>query len=254
MIEILPSYSPWFWVAAGVAVLFLGIAKAGFGGGAGVLGTPLIALTIPVADAVALLLPLLMFCDVFSVWHYWSTFHRRSVVLLLTGAALGIAAGTVFFGYFLDNTAILRTGVGVLALVFVGFHVLRSLAGKALEARHPHAAEGVMLGILSGFTSTLAHAGGAPVAVYLLPQRLSRELYVGTTVIVFAALNGMKLPPYIWLDLYHLGNLVTVAVLAPLTFVGVRLGILLNRRFSDLWFNRVIYGILLVAGVKLVAG
>ena len=111
-----------------------------------------------------------------------------------------------------------------------------------------------MLGILSGFTSTLAHAGGAPVAVYLLPQRLSRELYVGTTVIVFAALNGMKLPPYIWLELYHLGNLATVAVLAPLTFVGVRLGILLNRRFSDLWFNRVIYGILLVAGVKLVAG
>ena len=46
----------------------------------------------------------------------------------------------------------------------------------------------------------------------------------------------------------------TLAVLAPLTFVGVRLGILLNRHFSDLWFNRVIYGVLLVTGVKLVAG
>jgi len=254
MTDILPAYSPWFWVVAGVAVLFLGVAKAGFGGGAGVLGAPLIALTIPVSAAVALLLPLLMLCDLFSVVDFSLKLKRRSVALLLPGAAVGIVVGTMFFGYLLDNTAILRTGVGVLALVFVGFHVLRTLAGKALEARHPQAVEGVVLGVLCGFTSTLAHAGGAPVAVYLLPQRLSRQLYVGTTVIVFAAVNGMKMPAYIWLDLYHVGNLATVALLAPLTFVGVRLGILLNRHFSDLWFNRVIYGILLVTGVKLVAG
>jgi uncharacterized protein len=241
-------------VAAVTAVVFLGIAKAGFGGGAGVVGTPLLALTIPVGDAVALLLPLLMLCDVFSVWHYRSTFHRRSVALLLPGAAVGIAIGTVFFGFFLDNTDILRTGVGLLALIFVGFHVLRTLAGKALEARHPHGAEGVFWGTVAGFTSTLAHAGGAPVAVYVLPQRLPRNIFVGTTVIVFSAINWMKVPPYIWLDLYHVGNLATVAVLAPLTFLGVRLGIWLNRRFSDLWFGRVVYGILLVTGVKLLMG
>ena len=254
MIDILPVYPVWFWVAAVSAVVFLGIAKAGFGGGAGTIGAPLLALTIPVGDAVALLLPLLIFCDIFSVWHYRSTFHRRSVALLLPGAAAGIAAGTAFFGYFLDNTGILRTGIGTLALVFVGFQVLRSLVGKALDARHPRAAEGTAMGFLSGFTSTLAHAGGAPVSIYLLPQHLSREFYVGTTVIVFTAVNAMKVPPYIWLDLYHVGNLATVAVLAPLTFVGVRLGIMLNRRFSDLWFNRVVYGILAATGVKLLLG
>ena len=250
----LPSYSPWFWVAAVSAVIFLGIAKAGFGGGAGVVGTPLLALTIPVGDAVALLLPLLMLCDVFSVWHYRSLFHRRSVALLLPGTVVGIGAGTVFFGYFLNNAAILRGGIGLLALVFVAFHVFRTLAGKALEARHPHAAEGVVMGVLSGFTSTLAHAGGAPVAVFLLPQHLPRQLFVGTTVIVFAAVNWLKVAPYIWLDLFHVGNLATVAVLAPLTFVGVRLGIVLNRRFTDVWFNRIVYGILLVTGLKLLSG
>lgn len=243
-----------FWAAATTAVIFLGIAKAGFGGGAGVVGTPLLALTIPVGDAVALLLPLLMLCDVFSIWHYRSSFHRRSLALLLPGAAVGIAIGTAFFGFFLNNTTILRTGVGVLALIFVGFQFLRTLAGKVLEARHPHATEGIFWGVVAGFTSTLAHAGGAPVAVYLLPKHLPRQLFVGTTVIVFSAVNVMKMPPYIWLDLYHVGNLATVAVLAPLTFVGVRLGILLNRHFSDLWFGRVVYGILLLTGLKLVFG
>ena len=52
------------------------------------------------------------------MWHYRWIFDRRSVALLLPGAAVGIAAGTLFFGYSLDNTAILRTGVGVLALVW----------------------------------------------------------------------------------------------------------------------------------------
>lgn len=251
MTELLPDYSVWFWVAAVSAVVFLGIAKAGFGGGAGVVGTPLLALTIPVGEAVALLLPLLMLCDVFSVWHYRTDFHRRSAGLLLPGAAIGIAAGTLFFGYFLDNAQILRVGVGLLALTFVATSVIRALAGKALEARHPHASEGVLMGVLSGFTSTLAHAGGAPVVIYLLPQRLPRRIFVGTTVMVFAAVNWMKMPPYIWLDLYHVGNVATVAVLAPLTYVGVRLGIILNRHFSDAWFNRVVYGILLVTGVRL---
>jgi hypothetical protein len=136
----------------------------------------------------------------------------------------------------------------------VGFQILRSLLGQALEARRPHGLEGVLMGVLSGFTSTLAHAGGAPVSVYLLPQHLSRQLFVGTTVIVFAAINWMKVPSYIWLDLYHVGNLLTVAVLAPLTFIGVRLGIYLNRHFTDRWFNRVVYAVLLVTGLRLVAG
>ena len=259
MIDALPAYPPAFWFVAVAAVLLLGISKAGFGGGVGVVGTPLLSLTIPVGEAVALLLPLLMLCDLFSVWHYRTTFHRRSAALLLPGAALGIAAGTAFFGFFLDNQTILRLGVGVLALAFVAFQMVRRLAAGALAAgapaaRHPPAAEGVAMGVLAGFTSTLAHAGGPPVSVYLLPQRLPRQLYVGTTVIVFAAVNCMKLPPYLWPGLYHVGQFAAVAVLAPLTFVGGRLGIYLNRHFDEEWFNRVVYGILFVTGAKLVAG
>ena len=55
----LPVYPTAFWVCAVGAVLLIGIAKAGFGGGVGILAMPLLALTVPVADAAALLLPLL---------------------------------------------------------------------------------------------------------------------------------------------------------------------------------------------------
>ena len=93
-----------------MAVILVGVAKAGFGGGAGVLATPLMALTIPVAEAVALMLPLLIVCDIFSVWHYRTRFHRRSVGLLLAGSVLGVGAGTVFFGVFIGNQRVLELG------------------------------------------------------------------------------------------------------------------------------------------------
>ena len=134
----------------------------------------------------------------------------------------------------------LRLGLGILSLLFVVFQVLRALIVGALAKRRPHGAEGVLMGAASGFTSTIAHAGGPPVTIYLLPQQLPRDLYVGTTVILFASMNQIKLIPYIGLDILRLEHLVTIAVLAPLGYVGVKLGIFLNQRFTDRWFKFIV--------------
>lgn len=250
----IPDYPPAFWLCAVAAVIIFGIAKAGFGSGIGIVATPLLSLTIPVSDAVALLLPLLIITDIFSVNHYRMHFNRRSIKLLLPGALLGIVIGALFFSFFRGNERILRFAIGVLALWFVSFQVFRAMILGALEKRRPRAAEGILMGAISGFTSTLAHAGGPPVAMYLLPQRLPRDLFVGTTVIYFAVVNLVKLIPYHTLGLLRVENLVTIMILAPLTYVGVRMGIYLNRRFTDLWFNRVVYTILFLTGVQLVLG
>jgi len=251
---VIPDYPPAFWICAFIAVPFVGIAKAGFGGGVGVLSTPLIALTIPATDAAAIMLPILIACDVFAVNHYRMHFDRRSIKLLLPGALLGISAGALFFGYFRDNQRVLQLGIGLLALSFVLFQTFHAVILGVLEKRRSPPAEGILMGAISGFASTLAHAGGPPVAMYLLPQKLSRDLFVGTTVIFFAAINLIKLIPYSLLGLFKAGNLVTILLLAPLTYVGVRLGIYLNRRFTDLWFNRVVYIVLSLTGLQLLVG
>ena len=228
------------------------MAKAGFGGGAGVLGTPLMALTIPVAEAVALMLPLLIASDIFSVWHYRTRFHRRSVGLLLAGSVLGGGVGTAFFGFFIGNQRILQVGVGVLALLFVAFQLGRGYISGMAEARRPSAVEGLLMGAASGFGSTLAHAGGPPAAMYVLPQKLPRDLFVGTTVTFFAGLNLIKVVPYYGLGLWKASDVWTILMLVPLSFLGVRLGLLLNRRFTDTWFTRVVYALLFATGLKLV--
>ena len=216
--------------------------------------TPLMALTISVAEAAALLLPLLIICDFFAVRHYWKCFERRCVLLLLVGGIVGIGVGWFFFAYFRDNQRVLQVGIGTLALVFVLFQVVRALVLGVLEKRRPPAVEGVLMGALSGFASTLAHAGGPPVSIYLLPQKLPRDLFVGTAVIFFATINLIKLIPYYSLGLLKVGNLVIILMLAPLGYVGIKLGIYLNARFTDQWFNRVMYGVLFLVGVQLVLG
>lgn len=250
----LPDYPPAFWVTAVLAVIFIGIAKAGFGGGVMVVATPLLALTIPVTEAAALLLPLLILCDMFAVAHYRTEFHRPSLKALLPGAMVGIVLGALFFGYFASQERVLQIGIGAVAVGFVLYQAGRVLLGGALNKRQPTRWEGPLLGSAGGFLSTLAHAGGPPVVIYLLPQQLERQLFVGTSVIFFTVVNLVKLIPYTWLNLITVGNLSTIALLSPLTLVGVRLGIYLNQHFSELWFNRVVYVLLLLTGVRLLLG
>lgn len=250
----LPEYSMLFWISAVAAVILVGIAKAGFGGGVAVLATPLMALTISVTDAAALFLPLLIACDVFSLWYYRGSCNRASLIRLLPGAFIGITVGTLFFGFFQADQRILRIGMGVLALSFVVFQIFRKMVESMAEKSRPATLQGVILGAISGFISTLTHTGGPPVAMYLLPQRLSRDMFVGTSVVFFAIVNVVKLIPYHYLGLIRMGNLTTIAVLSPLTFVGVRLGIYMNRSFKDVWFTRSVYVILFITGLQLIWG
>jgi uncharacterized membrane protein YfcA len=250
----LPDYPTTFWVTAVFAMILIGVSKAGFGGGVAAIATPLMALTISVTDAAAILLPILIVADLFSLRHYWNVYDRRSLTLMVPGAIVGIALGAFFFGYFSDNERTLKVILGIISLLFVAYQVTRSLLLGALLKSKPSALAGVLLGGAAGFTSTLAHAGGPPATIYLLPQQLPRQLFVGTNVIFFFILNLVKLVPYGALGLLRVGNVSTILLLAPLTFLGVQLGVWLNRHFSDRWFTYIIYAMLLLTGLELVSG
>ncbi len=250
----IPEYSLLFWITASIAVIMIGIAKAGFGGGVGVVATPLVAITLPVAEAAALLLPLLIMADMFALYFYSRTYDRPSVKLLLSGALVGIALGAFFFSNFSDNEQVMRTGMGLVALLFVLFQLTRRIIFGVLETYRPPAPAGVAIGVVSGFVSTLAHVGGPPAAIYLLPQKFPKHIFVGTNVIIFTTVNWVKLIPYGYLGLLHVGNLTTIALLAPLCLVGVRLGLFLNKRVNEYWFNMIVYIFLLLTGIQLILG
>lgn len=250
----LPEYPATFWVCAVAAVLLLGITKASFGVGMGILATPILALTVSVADAVALLFPLLLTCDFFAVRHYRRTFDKGNLTRLLPGSVIGVIAGAFFFGYFSQHDRVLEIGLGALVFLLGSFQLVRKAFSGVLQKRRAGTVQGVLLGATSGFTSTIAHAGGPPVVIYLLPQQLPRQIFVGTTVIYFAALNLLKLLPYCVLGLFHIEILTMTLVLSPLAYVGVKVGVFLNENFTDTWFQWVAYGILALTAVQLILG
>lgn len=240
---------PVFYAVAVPALLLVGISKGGFGGGVGLIGVPLLALAVPLVQAAAIMLPILCLMDLFALRAYWGTYSGANVRVLMPACMLGVAAGAWAFGS-LDERWI-RGLVGTLAVGFTAQYAISRLRNRHREPRAPRPVAGWFWGTATGFTSTIAHAGGPPMSIYLLPQRLSPMLYVGTTVLLFSALNYVKLIPYAWLDQLHGGNLLTSLVLAPLAPVGVALGRWLHVRIDVELFYRLAYAMLLFVGLRL---
>lgn len=240
--------NPWFYAAAIPGVLITGISKGGFGGGLGVLAVPMMALVIDPVLAAAIMLPILCAMDIIGAIAYRRSIDWANLRTLVPAALIGIAIGTASFRY-LDAAAI-RLLVGVLAVGFAADHWLRRRSATA-DPQGRSTLKGGFWGSIAGFTSFLAHSGGPPVSVYLLPQRLNRTLFVGTTVYFFIIVNYVKLIPYAWLGQLSLANLTVTAVLLPLAPIGMLLGIWLHKRVSDALFYQICYVLLAATGMKL---
>ncbi|TQF80375.1 sulfite exporter TauE/SafE family protein [Elioraea sp. Yellowstone] len=245
-----PIADPLFYLLAVPALLLTGISKSGFASGGGNLAVPAMSLVIAPPQAAGIVLPILCAMDLFGVWAYRRAWDRRILAILAPGALVGIALGAVAFGALSDRAV--KAMIGAIAIGFVlhaALHRRLVRGGKTPAGEAP--LKGLVCSALSGFTSTLAHAGGPPLAVYLLPRRLPRLRLNATTVVFFTLVNAVKLLPYALLGQLHGGNLATSAVLLPTAPVGVLLGIWLSRRITDRIFYRVVFALLLLTGVKL---
>ena len=236
-----------FYLAAVPAILVVGISKGGFGGGLALVGVPVLSLVIPPAQAAAIMLPILICMDAVGVGAYRRQYDPGALRVMVPGAVAGIAIGGLLFGV-LDASA-MRLTIGTIALLFVAH---RFTGGAAQPAKEPNAWLGGVCGALAGFTSTLAHAGGPPAQMYLLPLKLDKTVFVATSVILFAVINVVKLVPYWLLGEFHGTTLWTAAVLAPLAPVGMGLGIWLHRRVDQALFYKIAYLFVAITGTKLV--
>jgi uncharacterized membrane protein YfcA len=238
---------PWFYLAAVVAVLILGVAKGGLAGGIGLVAVPLMSLTVEPARAAAILLPILMLMDATALRPYWRRWDGRNLATTAPGAVLGTAVGLFTFDWL--SPSALRILVGLIAL---GFSLRWWLQRRPAPERPASFGRGTLWATLAGFTSFSVHAGGPPLHVYLLSQRLDKTTFQATTVAFFFAINWLKIGPYAWLGQLDGSNLATSLVLAPLAPAGIALGAWLHHRIDERIFYRVVYASLVVLGVKLV--
>jgi uncharacterized membrane protein YfcA len=237
---------PAFYAVAVPAVLLVGVSKSGFGGGFGALGVPLMALAVPVPQAAAIMLPLLLAMDAFGIAALLRQCDRALIRLLLPAGLLGTVIGTLLFG--LLSAQAVAGLIGGLTLTFLA---LRLFARPRADAPPPPRWLGFLLGTVSGFTSFVAHAGSPPITFYVLPLRLAPIVFTATMAVFFAAVNLSKWLPYAWLGLIDARNMSTSLALLPLVPLGVWVGVRFVRRVSPVLFYRLVSVGMLLTGLKL---
>lgn len=240
---------------AGGGVLFIGVSKAGFGGGLGLLTTPICVLAFSAKGrdpgfAVGVLLPLLCAGDAFSLYHYWGKWEKKNLKFLLPGVLVGVALGVQLIGRFTPRQ--FNIVIGALAVLFVVFQLVKEKIFAAEGAFAPNHRFGVPCGVGAGITSTFAHGAGPVVSVFLIPQQMPKEVYVGTSVLVFTWINWIKMPLFVANGIITRETLLTGLAYLPLVPLGVWLGVWLNRRFSERGFLRVVYTLVFLAGLQLI--
>jgi uncharacterized membrane protein YfcA len=206
------------------------------------------ALAISPPQAAAILLPVLCLMDLVGFRIYYRKWDTPNLKVMIPGALVGIIIGTLTFGVFEEGS--IRILIGLIAVLFT----LNNWLGlaKKQEPSGKSVVKGTFWSSVSGFTSFVAHAGGPPAMVYMLPQRLDKVTFVATANLFFLIINFVKLVPYAWLGQLSSANLLTSLMLSPLAPAGVWLGLWLQKRINHEWFYRIAQSCLFLTGLQLI--
>jgi uncharacterized membrane protein YfcA len=236
-----------FYLAAIPAVLLLGLSKGGFSG-LGTLAVPIMSLAISPVRAAAIMLPLLLVGDWVSVWAFRRDYSTWNLAILIPSSIIGVGLGWLLAARVSED--VVRLALGLISILFVAYMVVRDRLNLA-PVEKPGVPSGLLWGSAAGFTSFISHSGAPPFQVYVMPQRLEPRVFAGTSTIVFAAINLLKVPPYFFLGQFDRANLVTSARLMPVAIGSALVGVWLVRRVKAESFYAIILALTFLIGVKL---
>jgi uncharacterized protein len=173
-----------------------------------------------------------------------------NIKLITLSACIGIAIGWATAQY--DNDAIVKFIVGVIGLWYTADLVLKRRRKIVVAARPADVPRGIFWGTLAGFTSFVAHAGGTPYQMFMLPQKLDKMTFAGTATITFAIINLLKLPPYFMLGQINTTSLQQCLYLAPVALIGAWAGFNLTKIIPEKLFFRCVEVALFLVSLKLI--
>jgi uncharacterized membrane protein YfcA len=236
-----------YLIWAGLAAAMVGLSKGGLPT-VGMLSVPILSLFMSPVKAVVMLLPIYIISDMVGLWLYRKNFSAINLKILVPAGVGGVLVGWLTASLVSDTAVKMMIG-----LLGVGF-VLNAWRKRHAEPAPTPARwrQGMLWGSLSGFTSFISHAGGPPFQVYLLPQKLPKLVFAGTSTLFFAFINLAKLWPYHTLQPYGPTELMGALVLIPFALVGTVAGAYLTRKIADDWFFKWVQVGLLLISLKLI--
>ncbi|MEU2754546.1 sulfite exporter TauE/SafE family protein [Streptomyces albidoflavus] len=256
------TITPGAFALLAAAALLVGFSKASVSG-ANTISLAVFAAVLPAKESTGVLLPLLIVGDICAVLVYRRHAHWPTLWRLFPAVAAGVLAGTAFLA-FADDGAV-RTSIGAILLAMSAMtywrrrRAARAPAGTDGEPgadAEPGTGRGGRLrargyGVLGGFTTMVANAGGPVMSLYLLSAGFRKLGFLGTSAWFFLIVNTSKVPFSVGLGLIDGSSLLLDAVLVLFVVPGALLGRALVHRINQTLFDQLVLAATVVGGVQL---
>ena len=230
------------------SLLFIGLAKGGLSG-LGMIAMPVMTLVFPPVEAAAIMMPLLVVQDVFSAWAFRHSWNKAIILWMMPGAILGVATAALIASMV---SAIVIVGLlGFISLLFGLWQLWVSYHDLPAKPLSRHEWPGSIFGFFSGFTSQIAHAGAPPFQMWVIPKKLPHVEFVGTTCVMFALVNWIKVPAFVALGAFSRETLTLALLFLPVTSLCTFLGIWLVKRVDQRSFYLLANILLIIMGGRL---
>jgi uncharacterized membrane protein YfcA len=243
----------WEFAALACAALLVGFSKTAVSG-ANTVSLAIFAAVLPARASTGVLLPILIVGDVLAVLTYRRHAHWPTLWRLFPAVAAGVVAGTVFLVWADDG--IVRTSIGAILLLMAGVTVWRRRTAEAAEepdsvATRSGRAKARSYGVLGGFTTMVANAGGPVMSMYLLSAGFRKLGFLGTSAFFFLIVNVSKVPFSAGLGLIDGRSLLLDAALAVFVVPGAFFGKWAVNRINQRLFEQLVIAATVVGGLQL---
>ncbi|EPH42360.1 sulfite exporter TauE/SafE family protein [Streptomyces aurantiacus] len=243
----------WEFGALALAAGVVGFSKTAVSG-ANTISLAVFAAVLPARASTGVLLPILIVGDVLAVLTYRRHAHWPTLWRLFPAVGAGVAVGTVFLMFADDGTV--RTSIGAILLLMAAVTVWRRRAAERAEAEERAPAGVTRLaapsyGVLGGFTTMVANAGGPVMSMYLLSAGFKKLSFLGTSAWFFLIVNTSKVPFSVGLGLIDGPSLLLDAALALFVIPGALLGKVCVNRINQRLFEQLVIGATVLGGLQL---
>ncbi|MFF0084160.1 sulfite exporter TauE/SafE family protein [Streptomyces canus] len=245
--------SGWGFAALAAAAVLVGFSKTAVSG-ANTVSLAIFAAVLPARASTGALLPILIAGDVLAVLTYRRHAHWPTLWRLFPAVAVGVVAGTLFLQWADDG--IVRTSIGAILLFMAGVTLWRRRAADAAEepdevATRTGRVKARSYGVLGGFTTMVANAGGPVMSMYLLSAGFRKLGFLGTSAFFFLIVNVSKVPFSVGLGLIDGHSLLLDLALVAFVVPGALLGKWAVNRINQRLFERLVIAATIVGGVQL---
>jgi hypothetical protein len=244
-----PLDTSWgIWLLTLGSAWLVGVSKSGLKGIA-MVTIPLLAHFYGGMASAGILVPFLVFGDMFAIRYYYKSLKWQHIKKLYPYALAGIALALVVGKLITD--AQFRNIIAISVLLCLALIFYKDFSGGSDNFTQKNWFART-LGVTGGFATMIGNAAGPIFNLYLLSMRLPKKSFIATGAVFYISLNFLKIPLHIvvW-DSISLQTLQMNFVMLPAVWLGSLTGKWLVRFIPEREFRIFVTIVIAISSVML---